>query len=419
MFIEKFLTFLAARRTRRYLTFDKYESDSVAAAEKEKSYLLYIHIPFCEELCPYCSFVKVKFDRSLALSYFAALKKEIALYYEQGFRFDSIYVGGGTPTVMGEKLAEVIEYARGLWAIKQLSVETNPNHLTDDILGILKSAGVNRLSVGVQSFSNEILESVDRLKKYGSGEDIAERLSSIAGMFDTLNADMIFNFANQSDEMLMQDIETLSKIPVDQVTWYPLMVSRGQKNELFEKCGKVDYRREKQLYKLIVEKLGQVYKQQSVWCFAREKGAIDEYIIDHDEYAAVGASSWGYINGTMYSNTFSIPKYIELLGNDKHPVVMYRKFSQLEMMRYDLLIGMLEDNLSVQCLKKKYGARFRIWLGVELGFLIAVGAMSYDGKKFRLTARGRYYCLILMRNLFEITGDHRAERILSDAGQDW
>ena len=415
MFIEKFLTFMAARRTRRYLTFDKYESDSIAAAEKEKSYLLYIHIPFCNELCPYCSFVRVKFDKSLALKYFAALKKEIALYHEQGFRFDSIYVGGGTPTVMPEKLAEVIEYARSLWDIKQLSVETNPNHLTDDILGILKSAGVNRLSVGVQSFSNEILESVDRLKKYGSGEDIAERLSSIAGMFDTLNADMIFNFANQSDEMLMQDIETLSKISVDQVTWYPLMVSKGQKNELFEKCGKVDYRREKQLYKLIVENLGQVYKQQSVWCFARQKGAIDEYIIDHDEYAAVGASSWGYIDGTMYSNTFSIPKYIELLENGKHPVVMYRKFSQLERMRYDLLIGMLEDNLSAQSLKKKYGGRFWIGLGAELAFLIAVGAMRYHGKKFHLTARGRYYCLMLMRNLFEITGDHRAERMLSDA----
>ncbi|MBW8035105.1 MAG: hypothetical protein FVQ79_05600 [Planctomycetes bacterium] len=84
-------------------------------------------------------------------------------------------------------------------------------------------------------------------------------------------------------------------------------------------------------------------------------------------------------------------------------------------MRYDLLIGMLEDNLSAQGLKKKYGGRFWIDLGAELAFLIAVGAMRYHGKKFRLTARGRYYCLMLMRNLFEITGDHRAERILSDA----
>lgn len=415
MFIGKFLTFFAARRTRRYLTFDKYESEQLAPAEKEKSYLLYMHIPFCQELCPYCSFVRVKFDRSLALSYFEALKKEIGLYHERGFRFDSIYVGGGTPTVMPEKLSEVIEYARSLWEIKQLSVETNPNHLTDNILGILKAAGVNRLSVGVQSLNNEILKSTDRLEKYGSGRDIAKKLSSIGGMFDTLNADMIFNFANQSDEMLMQDIETLSNINVDQVTWYPLMVSKGQKSELFEKCGKVDYRREKHLYKLIVDNLGQVYKQQSVWCFAREKGVIDEYIIDHDEYAAVGASSWGYINGAMYSNTFSIPKYIELLENGNHPVVMYRKFSKLERMRYDLLIGMLENNLSVEGFKRKYGARFWIGLGPELAFLMAVGAMRYERGKFRLTERGRYYCLMLMRNLFEITGDHRAERILSDA----
>ncbi len=415
MVVEKFLKYFGTRRTRRYLTFDKYDSDSLAAARQDKSYLLYIHIPFCQELCPYCSFVKVKFDRCLALKYFEALKKEIGLYHRQGFRFDSIYVGGGTPTVMPEKLAEIVDYAKSLWEIKHLSVETNPNHLTDDILGILKTAGTNRLSVGVQSFNNEILKSTDRLKKYGSGEDVAERLSSIGGMFDTLNADMIFNFADQSNDMLMQDIETLKKVCVDQVTWYPLMVSKGQKKELFEKCGKVDYRREKELYKLIVGNLGQVYKQQSVWCFAREKGAIDEYIIDHDEYAAVGASSWGYINGTMYSNTFSIPKYIELLEKGKHPVVAYRRFSKIERMRYDLLIGMLEDNVSAEVFRKKYGPRFWIGLGAELGFLIAVGAMRYDGGKFVLTERGRYYCLMLMRNLFEITGDHRAERIFSDA----
>lgn len=415
MLIEKFLTFFGTRRTRRYLTFDKYDSDSLAAAEKDKSYLLYIHIPFCEELCPYCSFVRVKFDRCLALKYFDSLKKEIGLYHERGFRFDSIYIGGGTPTVMPEKLAEVIEYARSLWEIKQLSVETNPDHLTDDTLGVLKAAGVNRLSVGVQSFNDEILKSTDRFEKYGSGQEVAQRLGSIGGMFDTLNADMIFNFANQSDEMLMADIEILKEVCVDQVTWYPLMVSKGQKKELFEKCGKVDYRREKELYKLIVENLGQVYNQQSVWCFARQKGAIDEYIIDHDEYAAIGASSWGYINGAMYSNTFSIEKYIELLESGRHAVVAYRKFSRLEQMRYDLLIGMLENNLSVEGFKKKYGGRFWFGLGAELGFLMAVGAMKYKGGKFALTARGRYYCLMLMRNLFEITGDHRAERILSDA----
>jgi len=226
---------------------------------------------------------------------------------------------------------------------------------------------------------------------------------------------MIFNFPNQTDEMLSRDIETLNNINVDQVTWYPLMVSKGQKNEMFEKCGKVDYRREKQLYRLITEHLSKVYKQQSVWCFARRKGAIDEYIIDHDEYAGIGASSWGYIDGTMYSNTFSIERYIERLESGKHPIVMYRKFSKLERLRYDLLIGMLENDLSVNDLKNKYGSCFWISLLPELGFLMAAGAIKYRKGKFDLTERGRYYCLMLMRNLFEITGDHRAERGISDA----
>lgn len=106
MFIENFLTFYTARLTRRYLAFEKYSPSSPPKPKKDSSYLLYMHIPFCEELCPYCSFVKVKFEHSLASRYFDALKKEIGIYHELGYCFDSIYIGGGTPTIMPDRLAQ-------------------------------------------------------------------------------------------------------------------------------------------------------------------------------------------------------------------------------------------------------------------------------------------------------------------------
>lgn len=415
MLVENFLKFCSARSTRRYLTSSPYPSNSPPKPDKRKSYLLYIHIPFCDQICPYCSFVRVEFEKSLASRYFQALKKEIQMYHESGYRFNDVYVGGGTPTIMPDKLAAIIEYVKSISQIRQISVETNPNHLTDDVLNILKNAGVSRLSVGVQSFNNEILKSVQRLQKYGSAEQIAEALSSVTGMFETVNVDMIFNFPNQTDAMIARDIQILNDIKPDQVTWYPLMVSTGQEKQLTDKCGKVDYRREKHLYNLIVKHLGEVYQQRSVWCFAQKKGSIDEYIIDHDEYISVGSGSWGYIDGTMYSNTFSIPQYIERLSTGRSPIVAYRPFSTREQMRYDLLLRMLDDNLTVARMKKKYGNRFWIFLAPELLFLIAIRAMTFRKKAFPLTPRGRYYSLMLMRNFFSIVGDYRASRTIADA----
>ncbi len=161
-------------------------SETPVLTAPDEPLLLYVHIPFCEELCPYCSFFKVVYDEELAAAYFETLKKEILGYSEKGFMFDEVYVGGGTPTVMPEHLGSVIELIRSLWNIREISVETNPNHLQPSILGALKNFGVTRLSVGVQTFNDELLRKLKRLEKYGNGHSIQKRLREAAGMFNTL-----------------------------------------------------------------------------------------------------------------------------------------------------------------------------------------------------------------------------------------
>jgi coproporphyrinogen III oxidase-like Fe-S oxidoreductase len=414
MFIENFLTFCSARLTRRYLTFEKYSQASPPKPDKDRSYLLYMHIPFCEQLCPYCSFVRVKFDESLACRYFDALKKEIEIYHELGYRFDSIYIGGGTPTIMPDRLAQIIEFVKSNWQIKQISIETNPNHLVPEILRILKDIGINRLSVGVQSFNNEILESIERLEKYGSGEEIKKKISSVIGMFDTVNVDMIFNFPNQTEQMLAADVRIIKELKADQVTYYPFIVSKFKKEGITERCGKIDYRQEKRLYQLLAGQLSDTYNQNSVWCFSNKKGLIDEYIIDHDDYVGLGPGSWGYINGTMYSNTFSVQDYISTLEQDRHPVTGYRSFSARERMHYYLLLKLLEGDLNLSPVRKEYGRRFWLYLWPELLFLLMSRAAIFRGNRITLTPSGRYYWVILMRTLFSLVGDHRTIHTSSD-----
>jgi coproporphyrinogen III oxidase-like Fe-S oxidoreductase len=279
--------------------------------DKDRQYLLYIHIPFCESLCPFCSFHRVRFEVDHTQRYFQALRKEIQHYQDDGFQFNDIYVGGGTPTVMVEELAETLQLVRDHNELASISVETNPNHLVQPTLDILKQAGVTRLSVGVQSLDDQLLQEMRRYEPYGSAEQIVEHLKLTQGQFDTFNVDMIFNIPHQSEASLMHDLDTLDKLAIDQISYYPLMPSEITERSMNRKMGHVEFRHEKDLYELIRKRLSDSYQASSAWCFSRETSDIDEYIVDHDEYLGVGSGSFSYLGGASYSTTFSINHYVD------------------------------------------------------------------------------------------------------------
>src|SRR5206468_2548721 len=106
---------------------------------------------------PFCSFHKVQYRASVARRYFASLRQEMQQYHEAGFRFTGAYFGGGTPTSEPEELVRTVAFARELFHVREISVETNPKDLRPELLGALRAAGVSRLSVGVQSFDDTLL----------------------------------------------------------------------------------------------------------------------------------------------------------------------------------------------------------------------------------------------------------------------
>jgi coproporphyrinogen III oxidase-like Fe-S oxidoreductase len=115
---------------------------------------LYVHMPFCESLCPFCSFHRVEYREDKSRSYFKSVRRELRLYRYRGFQFRDVSIGGGTPTVNPGELLKTIRLIRSFWDIRSLSVETHPNDLTPHVLDGLQSARVDRLSVGVQSFDD-------------------------------------------------------------------------------------------------------------------------------------------------------------------------------------------------------------------------------------------------------------------------
>jgi coproporphyrinogen III oxidase-like Fe-S oxidoreductase len=405
--ISHIITKIAKREFARALKFEEGSLPRLPDCGDEKPRLLYMHIPFCEELCPYCSFHRIVFTETLARKYFNALRSEINLYREKGYKFSGIYVGGGTPTVLIDELAETLSLARESFSIREISVETNPNHLTSRNVEILQKSGVNRLSVGVQTFNDELLKKIGRYDKYGSGEVIAQKLKNTQGSFDTLNADMIFNIPAQTSEMLDADLAVLLNLNMEQITFYPLMVSTITKVLMEKTIGKVDFSGEHKLYKLIVRRLEKYYDFSSAWCFSRKKSLIDEYVVDYDEYAGLGSGAIGYLGGVCYSNTFDIEEYIALLEQGNMPLMASRRFAVHDQMRYDFLMKLFGTKIDITALEEKYGGKFVKTLWKEIALFQLVRALRYFPPRLFLTPWGRYLWVIMMREFFIAVNNFR------------
>jgi coproporphyrinogen III oxidase-like Fe-S oxidoreductase len=405
--IEALIAKMARREFSRSMRFEEGSGTLLPRGTREGGRLLYLHIPFCENLCAYCSFNRVLFDEALCRRYFAALRKEMTLYRERGYNFQGIYVGGGTPTILMDEMEKTLSHARGCFDIREISVETNPNHLTGKTIESLRRTGVNRLSVGIQSFDDGLLTAMGRYNSYGSGSEIRERLINAKGYFDTLNADMIFNFPIQTREALERDIDILIEAEVDQVTYYPLMVSDSTRSAVERTLGSVDYKKERDFYHLISRRLTPHYRFSSAWCFSRKDAIIDEYIVDYDDYAGLGSGSIGYLDGRCYANTFYIPEYIERLEKGEIPLMASRDFSLQDRLRYDFVMKLFGMDLDLNALGEKYGRRTLLYLFTDIAAFFCAGGLRYSEGALHLTGRGRYYWVIMMREFFTAVNNFR------------
>ncbi|OPY90435.1 MAG: Oxygen-independent coproporphyrinogen-III oxidase 1 [Syntrophus sp. PtaU1.Bin208] len=405
--ISSLVGYMARRNFSRVMRFEEGQRPSLPAVSSGEPRLLYLHVPFCERLCPYCSFNRFVFEEGRCREYFSALRREIRLYKEKGYNFGGVYVGGGTPTLLLDELEETLDLVRRCFSIREVSVETNPNHLVPERLERLSRIGINRLSVGIQSFNDGLLKAMDRYDKYGSGAEIVERLQQAQGRFDTLNADMIFNFPSQDMAMLDRDLDILLDLGVDQVTWYPLMVSDSTRQVVTRTLGAVGKGREKAFYERIRERLGREYRFSSAWCFSRKGTMIDEYIVDYDEYAGLGSGSIGYLDGVCYANTFDLAEYCKRLSRDELPLMAARTFTLEERMRYDFVMKLFSTKLNHSQLLAKYGGHLssRLWLDLILFRL--VGALRYSEPDWRLTKWGCYLWVVIMREFFTAVNNFR------------
>ncbi len=365
---------------------------------KEQEISLYIHIPFCRTLCPFCCFNRYLFQEDRARQYFRHLRRELEMYLERGFQFTDFYFGGGTPTIMMDELISFIDYLKRNFTVRRISLETTAREINQRNIDLLKAAGIDRLSIGVQSFDDKLLRTMGRT--FLSGEEIKERLLMAEGKFNTLNVDFVFNFPGQSLEQFEADVDTFKQLGIDQATFYPLMPSPHKRDAMQRRFNRIDTSPEKEFYDVILRKLlTDGYKASTAWCFSRGEHMIDEYIIDFDDYIGIGSGSVSIVNGNFYVNSFSLDTYAKSIANNRLPIVSWRRLSEREHLRYYLLTKLFGMELDTTRFYQRFNADIYRKLGRELFFLKLFGLVEGE-ETLRVTVKGMYPVSVMMREFF-------------------
>ena len=288
---------------------------------------LYIHIPFCDRICNYCDFTAFQGANSKIKEYIEALKKEIELKGNKNFLIDSIFIGGGTPSFIdGKYIFEIVEKVKENFIVLdniEISIETNPKTFDKKKLEYYKSAKINRVSIGVQSFNDVILKELGRNHNSKEAFDSIELVKKFD--FD-LNLDLIFGYQSQTIEDILYDLEIVKNINPEHISYYALIIEEKTKFKALQNAGKLDFldeETERKMYHLIVEKLEEMgLNQYEVSNFTKvgKESVHNKKYWNCQEYLGLGISAHSYLNDERFSNTVNLSKYIKELQNGNIPV---------------------------------------------------------------------------------------------------
>ncbi len=409
MLSERMLTTVVKSMTDKTLALHPVPTGTLPDPAPGQAYTLYVHVPFCERLCPYCSFNRFPYREERARTYFKALRKEMQLLKDKGYDFESAYIGGGTPTVDIDELCETIDLARDMFSIKEVNSETNPNHLIPEYLDKLKGR-IQRLSVGVQSFDDGLLRQMDRYEKYGCGAEIFEHIGEAAPYFESLNVDMIFNFPSQTEDILVSDCEKIALCGCHQTTFSPLYQSGATTRKMESVLGKMDYNKERRFYHILDGILcggdEPYFERRTLWTFnrldenleRRQHLEVDEYAVAYEECVGIGSGSITHLGDNLFVNTFDLEEYADIVNAGRLPLMGCTDLPVRDLMRYKFLLPLYSLRFDKHEFERDFGVSVERGLPVEMAFMRANKAFATDNAdELTLTPAGRYLTVVLYR----------------------
>ena len=298
---------------------------------------VYIHIPFCDSICSYCDFCKFLKNDEWIYKYLDALNNEIKTKYK-GEVINTIYIGGGTPSCLNiDELNKLFEIIKTLNKSNDLefTFECNIENITEEKLKILYNSGVNRLSIGVQTFNDKFLKYLNRNHNKQMIKDKI-RLAKEIG-FNNINIDLIYALKNQTINDLKEDLKEFLDLDISHISTYSLIIEPHTKLYINNESN-IDDNLDYEMYNTIINILGNNnYKHYEISNFAKEGYESKHNLTywNNNEYYGFGAGASGYIDNIRYDNTRSINEYLK--GNyvfDKH------KLAKEENIENEFILGL-------------------------------------------------------------------------------
>ncbi|MBQ9745451.1 MAG: radical SAM protein, partial [Clostridia bacterium] len=348
---------------------------------------LYVHIPFCKSICSFCPYCKTLYSKEKCDRYIDALVREIhAVGTQSGGkkRVTSLYFGGGTPALASDRMGEIIAAVNEHFTVTEgIGAELHPDNVTEETLRELKRAGVTKISIGIQSFSEKFAGILGR-GRVDAGA-LAAALAKVK--FETVSMDFIFALPGQTFRDLRQDVDTAFALGANHVALYPFIdfsfagsgvepMPKKQKRALLDAI--TDY----------CESRG--YARNSIWTFSSEKNARYSSMT-RDNFLGFGCSATTLLRGQFKINTFSVEEYCRRIDEGKPATSLTLRFTMRQRMVYYLFWTAYSTEVDERAFEKFFGVPLRKMYGAELRLANMLGFTTVQNGVHRMTKKGAFY----------------------------
>ena len=354
---------------------------------------VYIHIPFCKQKCLYCDFVSFANKQELQNDYIQALKKEIQNWKNDAYKIKTIYIGGGTPSYIDSNyISEIINLVGNAPSI---TIELNPGTVTKEKLLVYKNAGINRLSIGLQSTNDTLLKQIGRIHNYNQFLETYNLARELG--FNNINVDLMIGLPNQSIKDIKQSLEDICRLNPEHISVYSLIVEENTPMQRLIDNGELklpDEEIERQMYWYVKDYLElNGYKHYEISNFTKP-GFESEHNLDcwnQKEYIGFGAGAYSYLNKKRFGNISNLEKYIQNCNsnNFEKNVILEEVQDKNQQMNEYMILGLRKiDGISIQKFEEKFNENPILLFRKELQKLYEDKLLTIDGDIIKLSNKG-------------------------------
>lgn len=358
---------------------------------------LYIHMPFCKAKCYYCDFISYANKEKLIKEYVEALIKEMKHNNLSKYSIQTVYIGGGTPSLIdNESISNIMDNVRLFVADNaEITIEINPGTANKEKLKKYKEIGINRLSIGLQSADNELLSEIGRIHKYEDFLNVYNEARNIG--FRNINVDLMLGLPNQDLKKLEESVKEVITLSPEHISIYSLILEENTKlydMVMNEKLKLPDEAIERKMYwnvKKMLENEGYIHYEISNFAKEGYKSRHNSDCWEQKEYIGIGVSSHSYLNNKRYSNSESVEEYIKNINNndfDKN-ITIHEEQTKEDKQKEYMILGLRKINgVNITKFKNKFGENPIFLYRQELNKLVQEELIEIYDNNIKLTDKG-------------------------------